>query len=258
MPESAPDFTPSLFHGVKITPGGGLVADKEILKFEADLDEDSQILSQLLPLPTIQLTEEQALEVNRDQAATLLLDSAAKAPMRCSAGCYFIPQCPLAQIKKHPIGKACPRESQYVVERFIAWMREFGRTQSTLLESERVAISQLVGLQVELLRIRAILAQPEHSNLQQRSVRDVNAQDGTPIAWEDQIHIAAQREDLIIVQMRMIMQSFELTPEMKTRRKKALQIRNDQDLATHQSSIYDKLRWNKKSALPVIDVDPQQ
>ena len=252
---STSDLAPDLFAGVTVSPDGGLIQDKDVQHFEAGLAVTGQLISAAMPLPAIDLTAEEAVVVNRNQYARLLLDSAALAPMVCSSGCYFIAQCPLAQIQKHPIGFRCPFEQQYVVERFISWMREFGRTADTLLESERTQIADLVSFQVELLRCRAILAMPEHAHLQQRSVRDVDANTGAPIAWEDQVHIAAQREDQIILQMRMIMRDFELTPEMKTRRQKALQLRSGADLASRQSSIYDKLRAHQKAAAPIIDVD---
>lgn len=250
-------LTPPLFSGVAISKiPEALMADPVVAQYEAELAGDAQLIRQLLPIPVITLTAGQADLIDRVQNARDILDSAALAPMECEPACHFINSCPLAKMGKHPVGEKCPFETQYVVARFVDWMRELGRTEATLLMSERVNIGILVGLQVELLRCRAILAQAEHAHLTQRSVKDVDANTGMAIAWEDQVHILAQREDSIITEMRMILRDFELTPEMKTKRQKALNLRDENDLATKQSSIYDKLRQHKKAAAPAcIDID---
>ena len=56
------------------------------------------------------------------------------------------------------------------------------------------------------------------------------------------IHTAAQRENEILINVRMIMKDFELTPEQKTKRAKALGLRAGDDLASKQSALFNKIR----------------
>lgn len=243
-----PNLPTVVSDGLISAPDGIPVSDNEIAQFDSQLQVFGPLLRQLPPVPNVTLTAEEAGLFNRERAARLILDSAAHAAMECSDVCPFLNRCELAKIGKQPAGQPCPQECQYILARFIGWMVELGRTLATLLESERTAISQLVGLQVELMRVRAMLAQPENVSLQQRAVRKVNPKTGRPAAWEDQVHVAAEREDQIIHQIRMIMHDLELTPEMKTRRKKALQIPDGEDLATRQSNLYDRFRAFQRSA----------
>jgi hypothetical protein len=133
-------------------------------------------------------------------------------------------------------------------------MREIGKTLDTLLASERMAIGTLCSLQLELQRVRRVLARPANAEMNQISVKDVNAETGEPISWENIIHTAAQREDQIMINIRMIMKDFELTPEQKTRRAKALGLRDEDDLASRQSGLMDKIREMKRA--PAIEAAP--
>lgn len=227
--------------------------------FQADLVADQSSLLKLLPIATIELTADEKQQVQLFQTAQLILGPAAAAPMTCSKQCPppIRNTCPLAAIEKEPIGKKCPFEQQYVAERFLGWLKEIGRTTQDVLESERGAIATLAVLDLQERRCNAILADAENADLTSRSVRDVDAETGLPIAWEDVIHMNAVRMNEIDVTRRRILRDLELTPEMKTKRAKALGALKQgtgQDLATRQSDTADKLRRAQRGELNVIDV----
>jgi hypothetical protein len=127
-----------------------------------------------------------------------------------------------------------------------------GLTLETVSESSRMAISTMVGYEIELLRIRKILSRAQNAEMNQISVRDVDTETGQPICWENEIHTAARREDQIVVAMRLLLKDFELSPEAKTRRSKALGLRSGEDIATKQSAMNDRIRNRHKK--PIADI----
>jgi len=166
----------------------------------------------------------------------------AMAPMLCEgARCPVAASCPLVALGKAPEKQPCPFEVNYVVERFVAWMVEFGRTLDDLEESERAVISQLVELDLEESRIRKVLAFGPAAGLVSTVVRNVN-EAGEPTCWEDVAHPLLGRLTEIAEQRRAILRDFELTREMQTRRRKLLGEQRGDDLAFRQSQMNDKIR----------------
>jgi hypothetical protein len=231
---------------------------EEVEAYLQDLAQDQLRLIQLLPVAQIALTENETQQIQVFQAAQLVLGPAATAPMTCSEKCPtpIRSNCLLAQFGKEPIGKKCPYEQQYIGQRFISWMQELGRTISTLLESERSAISTLLMLDLQERRCNQILSDAENARLTSQSVRDADF-NGKPIAWEDVIHANTLRLDSIAIQRRQILRDLELTPEMKTKRQKALgQMKQTPGdlLANRQAETAEKVRRALRGEPLTIDV----
>jgi hypothetical protein len=87
-------------------------------------------------------------------------------------------------------------------------------------------------------------------------VRDVDATSGVPLCWEDVVHANALRLNEVIDKRRMILRDMELTPEMQTKRKKALGNLKPAgaDLASRQSDNADKLRRAMRGEPAVVDI----
>jgi hypothetical protein len=220
-----------------------------------ELRRNETQLAEILPTVEIDLTEEERLQVSRHVTARFLMDTAGAAALTCQEDCPFRMECPLFIARKQPTGRLCPVEIEYLRARFMGWMREMGRTLDTVTESERLAIGNLCSLQLELQRVRTILARARNAEMNQVSVRDVNAETGEPICWENVIHTAAQRESQILLDIRMIMKDFELTPEQKTKKAKALGLRPGNDIASRQSKLFEKLQ-DARRRLPAAEAPP--
>jgi hypothetical protein len=137
-------------------------------------------------------------------------------------------------------------------------MLELERTPDTLAESERVAISQLVYLDLQESRCLQKLSMADSALMKSRSVKDIDLETGQPVCWEDVIHINRQIITNIIQERRGILKDFELTPEMKTKRKKVEGRSGGSDLATKQSENRRKLiEAHKRMATQTIDVTPE-
>jgi hypothetical protein len=245
-----------------------LVQEPGILEEGAKLSSEQAYLARLalsqvkilalLPIAKIALTETEQQAARTYQLAHLILGPAAAAPMLCSKKCPdpFRIVCPLAKVGKEPIGQRCPFEQQYVAERFLAWMNDLGRTLDDLLEMERSAITTLVTLDLQEKRCNAILADAQNATLTSRAVRDVDATSGVPLCWEDVVHANALRLNEVIDKRRMILRDMELTPEMQTKRKKALGNLKPAgaDLASRQSDNADKLRRAMRGEPAVVDI----
>lgn len=205
----------------------------------------------------IALTPQEARRVASYQQANVILGAAGRAAMVCAPECPFRFRCPLFAINKAPFGSICPFEADYVATRFAAWMLELERTPETLVESERVAISQLVYLDLQESRCLNLLSMAENAEMRSRSVRDIDLETGEAVAWEDVIHPNRQLLTSIIQERRAILRDFELTPEMKTRRKKVEGKTGGNDLASRQSENLAKMREAQKrraQAQTTIDV----
>jgi hypothetical protein len=213
-------------------------------------------LSTLLPVASIQLTKEEEAEVKVYQEARVVLGAAGAAPMVCDAKCPIAARCPLAGMNKAPAGKLCPFEANYILQRFTKWCEELDVTSETMLESERVTISNLTYLDLQEQRCLSILADAKNANLQSRSVRDVDAGSGQVICWEDVIHINMQALAQIQTQRRMLMKDFELTPETKTKKNRWEMKKNGNDLSSRGADNADKLRRALRKQPTVVDVTP--
>jgi hypothetical protein len=250
MPDPQPtDLTP--FQSIAVTPERAMEAAEDRRDLEEGLQVSGARLASILPVPEIDLTAEEHAFVTRQRLQAIVMDVAGVAAMRCAEACPFQGACTLAACHKTPLGQFCPFEVDFLRERFLGWLRELERTLDTVLESERLAIGNLCALQLELQRIRKVLARAENVEMDQVSVRDVNVQTGEPICWEHIIHTAAQREDQILAQIRMIMKDFELTPEAKTRKAKALGLRQGNDIANKQAGLNDLIRSRNRRPIDV-------
>jgi hypothetical protein len=193
----------------------------------ARLALDQKRILQTLPIAKIKLSSNEKSAAELYQQAFVLLGPVAAAPMVCSKQCPNA-VCPLAMIGKEPIGDRCPFEQQYVQERFLAWMDNLGLTFDDISETERSNIATLVTLDLHEKRCNDILAEPQNATLTTRAGR-----------------AAAVRLNEIIAQRRGILRDMELTPEMQTKKKKALgrlKPGNGLDLASRMSANADKLR----------------
>lgn len=228
--------------------------------YQQQLGANQLHILSLLPIPQVELADDEKQSIQIYQMASLVLGPAAVAPMVCSEDCPspFKSTCPLARIGKAPVGDRCPFEQQYVGERFIGWLNELGRTLEDLCESERSAITTLVTLDLQERRCAAILAAAENAQLTSKSVTDVDVNTGTPIAWEQVIHQNAVRMNEIIDKRRALLRDLELTSEMKTKRLKALgQVQKSvagKDFASRSSDISDKVRKALRGEPQVVTI----
>ena len=234
-----------LFTGLQVSPAGALVpacvppADVPVLSAY-------QQYSLILPTGSIDLTVEQARRVQQHHQALIILGASGASPLQCAAGCPMAFRCPLATMQKAPVGQACPFEVDYVRVRFSAWLGELGRTPETLLESERAVVSNLVYIDIQEQRCLAILSKAENAAMVSRSVRDVD-ENGNVVCWEDVVHINRQILSDLTVQRRALLRDFELTPEAKTRKRKAEGPQPGSDLSSRMADNLDKLRHAQRT-----------
>ena len=209
-----------------------------------------QQFSLILPTGTIDLTADQARQVQQYHQALVVLGPAGVSPLKCGGGCPTAFRCPLAQMRKAPEGQSCPFEVDYVRVRFAAWLDELGRTPDTLLASERSTVANLVYIDVQEQRCLAILSKAENAAMVSRSVRDVD-ENGKVVCWEDVIHINRQILDGLNAQRRGLLRDFELTPEAKTKKRKVEGVRPGSDLSSRMSQNLDKLRDVQRRTITV-------
>ena len=258
MPETEPlSAAVALAQKPETIPVGQKLTPEQDYQLRRNLDEQNVLL--YLPVAKINLTPAEQSACESFYLGQRHLGPVAAAPMVCSKQCdtAFRSVCPLAMIGKEPVGQRCPFEQQYVQERFLAWMGNLGYTLSDLPEPHRSSISSLVTLDLHEKRCNAILAEAQNAILTTRAVRDVDAESGVPICWEDIIHANAEHITQIIDKRRGILRDMELTPEMQTKKKKALgQLKpgNGSDLASRQSDNADKLRRAMKPAAMIVEI----
>jgi hypothetical protein len=158
----------------------------------------------------------------------LLFGLVAAAPLVCSKRCPDRSDCPLVSMGKEPAGQPCPFEQQYVRQRFGTWMRALGGAFDDISETARSHIASLVTLDLQETRCNAILAEARNAAFATRAGR-----------------AAAARLNKIIGKRRRILRDLGLTPEMQTKKKKALgrvKPGNGTDMASRMSANADKLR----------------
>lgn len=208
--------------------------------------------SLLLPSGGVDLTAEEAKKVQIYQEARLVLGSAGTAPMRCAGDlCPIANTCPLIKMKKAPIGELCPFESNYVVNRFAGWMKELGKSEQTMTETERSSIGQLVVIDLQEQRCLAIMSEGKAASMTDLSVKEVDLQTGDALSYEKIVHANMQILQELRTARRMLLDDMEKTEKAKTRKLKTLQGHTGKDLATRQSQTGDAVR----QALNIVDVD---
>src|SRR5271170_898107 len=207
--------------------------------------------SLLLPTGSIDLTPEEQKKVQVYQEARLVLGSAGVAPMRCAGPlCPIATTCPLVKINKAPLGEICPFEANYVVERFQGWMAELEKTETTMTETERSSIAQLVVIDLQEQRCLSIMSEGKAASMTDLAVKEVDLQTGDALSYEKIVHANMQIIQELRTARRMILDDMERSERAKTRKLKTLQGKTGKDLATRQSATASAVH----DALDVIDV----
>lgn len=210
--------------------------------------------AKLLPIKPNTLTAEEQEQVQIYQNARLVLGSAGVAPMRCEgAACPIANTCPLVKMKKAPIGDICPFEASYVVERFTGWMMELNQDDTSLSETDRSSIAQLVVIDLQEQRCLSIMAEGKAAAMTDLSVKEVDLQTGEALSYEKIVHANMQILQELRTARRMILDDMERTEKAKTRKLKTLQGKTGKDMATRQSANADKIR-NAMDAPDYIEI----
>lgn len=192
----------------------------------------------LLPTGNIELTPEEQKKVQVFQEARLVLGSAGVAPMRCAGEhCPVANTCPLMKMTppKPPLGEICPFEANYVVERFVGWMRELEKEEATMTETERSSIAQLVVIDLQEQRCLTIMSEGKAASMTDMSVKEVDLQTGEALSYEKIVHANMQIIQELRTARRMILDDMERTERAKTRKLKT-QGKMGKDLASRQSN----------------------
>jgi hypothetical protein len=115
----------------------------------------------------------------------------------------------------------CPVERLIVEERFNAWCRELSTDPVLAKESDRVAISDLCWIDLQMQRSLHILSKGDEARLTVTNPKDVHPETFLPISWEKVIHPNVELLVTLQTQRRMILKDWMLTPEQKWKREKA-------------------------------------
>jgi hypothetical protein len=218
-------------------------------------------LYSLLPIPHMNLTASEKEAVDRYQLARSILGPVAASPMTCPnpeseptdlslqglykrlLRCPHARSCVLRKAGKAPYEQPCPLETSYVIDRYVRWTNnDFNQVHpNNLSETDRVTISELVAIDLGEQRCLDILGEAEHARLSDISIKET-ASNGDPIAWEKVLHINQQVLEGLSARRTRILKSFELTPEMKTKKKKYEGGEKGADLSSIQSSRAERLK----------------
>jgi hypothetical protein len=162
--------------------------------------------------------------------------------MTCEgAACPVAETCPLQQIHKAPLGKLCPLEANYVIERFSGWMLELDKTEATLSETERSSISQLVTIDLQEHRCVKIMSLGKAASMTDLSVKEIDLQTGEALSYEKIVHANQQIIQELRTARRMLLDDMERSEKAKTR-KLRIQQSTGKDLSSRQSANADKIR----------------
>jgi hypothetical protein len=211
-------------------------------------------LRQFLSTPNIELTDLEKRDVSALLVGNRILGPAASAVMLCPGNfqsvrdienrnkcCPYVMRCPYLKAGKAPEKELCPVEIDHVAERFQAWAEELSDGVLSLTETERVAVSDLTWIDLQMQRSNAILAVGEAARLTDLSVKDTNDKD-KPVSWEKIIHANQVILTTLAAQRDRVFDNWELTPRAKTRRTRVLGKQSGNDASTRQSERADKLR----------------
>lgn len=219
-------------------------------------------ISDLLPSADLTDVPEDVLARSRQlQQAFQVLGPAGGSVLVCpgnqigvpdSQKCPYSAKCELLRARVAPQGELCPIERELVVTRFADWLKELGRTQNNLSESERSFVADIVWLDTQASRCTSILSKGEDARLTQLNPKETHPETLEPISWERVIHANVERLDQITTQRRMLLRDWMLTPEQKARQARWEGKNRGDDLSTRQSARADKLRNLK---VEVIDAE---
>lgn len=156
--------------------------------------------------------------------------------------CPYSAKCELLRAQVAPQGSLCPHERDLVATRFTDWSTELGRTPTTLSETDRSFVSDMVWLDTQAHRCTSILSKGEAARLTQLNPKETHPETLEPISWERVIHVNVERLDQITTQRRMLLRDWMLTPEQKAKKARWEGKSTGDDLSTQQSTRADKLR----------------
>lgn len=222
---------------------------------EAELHQDEALAVQVpaLPIPTnlgdllptafVELSPAQLAQVERASLARKILGPAGAAILTCPSAeqlnkCPHVGKCEYVRMgaDKIPHGNLCPIEARYVTDKFHDWMREFKRTPQTMTETERIGICELVSLDLKELRCNDILSEPDNARLTENCPSALSEQ-GNPVEWENIVHRNEQILAQVHADRRMILKSFELTPEMLTKKRRMEGDKDKIDISSRQAAL---------------------
>jgi hypothetical protein len=208
-------------------------------------------LSLLVSDEDLGLTAEETQELAFYQTALTILGPAAGSVLMCPGNqlnvadedrCPYSSKCPLLRMGKAPENRMCPIERKLVEDRFNSWCRELGTEALTILESDRVAVSDLTWIDLKEQRCLHILSKGEEARLTVTNPKDVHPETLLPISWEKVIHPNMELLVVLQTQRRLILKDWMLTPEQKWKKAKAEGKGTGKDLSSLQSANADKLR----------------
>ena len=227
------------------------------------LPEDLSLTTTPCPPPSLLvrnedlgLTAEESVEFESYQRALTVLGPAAGTVLMCPGNqanvadedrCPYAAKCPLLRMQKAPENRMCPIERRLMEDRFNSWCTELSTDALTMLESDRVAVSDLVWIDLQEQRCLHILSRGDEARLTVTNPKDVHPETYLPISWEKVIHPNVELLVQLQTQRRMILKDWMLTPEQKWKREKAEGKGSGKDIASKQSARADKLRAIKSS-----------
>jgi hypothetical protein len=208
------------------------------------------------------LTSAEQEEFDSYQTSNEILGPAAGSVLICPGNqvntpldrrCPYYAKCPLRRMGKAPQDKLCPVERKIVEDRFSAWCKELNQDAMNLTESDRSVVADLVWIDVQVQRCVNILSVGEDARLMHTNVTEAMLIDPEeapiPITYEKVLHIATQRLDQLLVQRRMLLKEWMLTPEQKFKVAKEaglLKVNDEGDVSVELSAKADILRKIKR------------
>lgn len=208
-----------------------------------DVTTPQKLLNFLLQNKKIELTEVEQQKMDIYKQAQNVLGVAASAPMKCAGEhCPVAGTCLLFEMHKAPIGDICPIEADYVSEKFVDWTKDLGKGIADLTATEKSDIAELVVMDVQERRCTLIMAEGKAASMTDLSVKEVDLQTGEALSYEQKVHANQEIIQEIRTARRMKLDDMEKTEKAKTRKLKAYQGKNGNDLSTRQSAIADQVR----------------
>lgn len=197
------------------------------------------------------LTPAEKQELDNYHTALRILGPAAGAVLVCPGNqenlaeedkCPYASKCPLLRMHKAPEGRMCPVERTIVEDRFNDWCKEFQTDPLQIRESERVAVSDLCWIDLQMQRSLHILSRGEEARLTVTNPKDVHPETLLPISWEKVIHPNVELLVTLQGQRRMILKDWMLTAEQQWKKAKAEGKGTGKDISSQQAARADKLR----------------
>lgn len=213
--------------------------------------------SLVVDLDDLGLTIEERQEIDSFNQVNVVLGPAGGACLVCPGNqldvpdeqkCPYAAKCPLLRMQKAPAHRLCPIEKIYIEERFGSWCKEIEADPAYMSETNRVAVGDLVWLDVQINRCNNILSAGENSRLSHKNITDATViQNGsqsvvTPLTWEHVIHNNAELLASLQERRMIILKNWMLTPQERFKRDRALGLGKGNDISSKQSARADRIR----------------